>query len=309
MKNEFYYPSGDGITQIHAIEWIPEGDIKGILQICHGMCEFIDRYDDFAEYLTRSGYYVTGNDHLGHGKSVQDKDHYGYFHDSGKKECVIGDIHALRERTQKKYPDVPYFLLGHSMGSFLARKYLCLYGKGLAGAIIMGTGSQPESALKLGKILCKMLTKLRGQMHRSKFIDNMAFGSYNKRFEPARTPKDWLTKDEQIVDEYLDNPLCTFMFTVNAYYHLFSTIEFDQKESNILKIPKTLPILVTSGEQDPVGDFGKGVRQTYEAYKKAGIKDLQIKLYVNDRHEILNEKDRGIVYANILAWLEARRKI
>lgn len=307
MKNEFYYPSKDGVTEIHAIEWIPEGNIKGILQICHGMCEFIDRYDDFANYLNQNGYYVTGNDHLGHGKSVQDKDHYGYFHDPDGNKCVISDIHSLRERTQKKYPDVPYFLLGHSMGSFLARQYICLHGERLAGAIIMGTGSQPDNTLKLGMRLCRMISKFHGQMHRSKFIDNMAFGSYNKKFEPARTPNDWLTKDSQIVDTYLTNPLCTFMFTVNAYYHLFCTIQFDQQESNIQKIPKTLPILVTSGADDPVGDFGKGVQQAYDAYKKAGIKDLQIKLYENDRHEILNETDRETVYADMLAWLESKR--
>ncbi len=303
-KNDFFYPSADGNTRIHAIEWIPEGTVTGVLQICHGMCEYIDRYDGFARFLAQQGWYVTGNDHLGHGQSVTEDDRHGFFHDPDGNACVIRDIHALHEATKQKYPEIPYFLLGHSMGSFLARQYICMYGKELSGSIIMGTGSQPALTLKIGKMLCRRSAGKHGQMYRSSFIDKMAFGSYNKKFEPARTSKDWLTKDTDIVDAYLADPWCSFMFTVNAYYHMFSGIEYAQNQANINQIPKELPILVTSGADDPVGNFGKGVRPVFEAYQKAGIRDVQLKLYDGDRHEILNETDRGQVYADMLSWMK-----
>lgn len=306
MRNEFYFPSKDGKTKIHVTEWIPEGDIRAVLQICHGMCEFIGRYDNFAEFLNSHGYYVVGNDHLGHGESVVNDEDHGYFADPGGNECVISDIHTLRTITQEKYPHVPYFLLGHSMGSFLARQYICLHGSGLTGAVIMGTGSQPGIVLNLGIFLCRLSALFHGQHYRSRFINNLAFGGYNKSFEPARTSCDWLTRDQQIVDAYLDHPWCTFMFTVNAYRHMFRGIRFAQNPSNISRIPKDLPLLVTSGAEDPVGNFGKGVRQVYDTYLEAGLRDVTLTLYDNDRHEILNETDRDKVYSDLLAWMEAK---
>lgn len=307
MKNEFYFPSSDGKTKIHVTEWIPDSDIRAILQISHGMCEFIDRYSAFAEFLNGHGYYVVGNDHLGHGQSVVNDEDHGYFAEPDGNECVISDIHTLRTITREKYPNVPYFLLGHSMGSFLARQYICLHGAGITGAIIMGTGTQPGIVLNLGILLCRLSALFHGQRYRSSFINNLAFGSYNKSFEPARTSCDWLTKDPQIVDAYLKHPWCTFMFTVNAYRHMFRGIRFIQNPSNISRIPRDLPLLVTSGAEDPVGNFGKGVRQVYDAYLQAGIRDVTLRLYDNDRHEILNETDRDTVYSDILAWMESKQ--
>ncbi|MDD7389673.1 MAG: alpha/beta hydrolase [Lachnospiraceae bacterium] len=304
MKKHFTYLSSDGITNIHAIEWIPDREVKAILQISHGMVEYIDRYDDFARYLNQYGIYVTGNDHLGHGLSVQRDSLHGYFHKDKGNEYVIGDIHKLRKTAEKKYPHVPYFMLGHSMGSFLIRQYMELYGKGLSGVIIMGTGSQPVPVLIGGKILCRCIAAVKGWEYRSALIDNMAFASYNKRFEPARTDKDWLTKDETIVDAYLASPWCTFRFTVNAYYHMFRGIQFLQKKKNIQKIPQDLPLFLVSGADDPVGNFGKSVRRVYKNYKACGIQNVHMKLYADDRHEILNETDRHTVYKDILNWIE-----
>lgn len=306
MKKEFYYQSKDGCTQIHAIEWIPEGEVKAVLQIAHGMVEFIDRYDRFANFLTSQGFYVVGNDHLGHGKSVSDESQLGYFAKKDGNLCVIGDIHQLREDTIKKYPDVPYFLLGHSMGSFLARQYIEMYGDGLKGAIIMGTGSQPNSTLKMGMNLTSLMMKIKGDHHRSKLVNNMALGSYNKSFEPSRTKNDWLTKDEKIVDAYEANPLNQFMFTVNGYNNMFKGMLFAQTKENLDKIPKELPILVVSGENDPVGEFGKGPKTVAETYKNIGIKDVTLKLYPDDRHEILNELDKETVDKDLLQWMEER---
>ena len=306
MKQDFYYLSKDGRTQIHASEWIPAGKPRAILQICHGMVEYIGRYAEFARFLADAGFYVTGNDHLGHGESVTSDEMHGFFHKEHGNEYVIGDIHTLRQTTEKKYSGVPYFMLGHSMGAFLLQQYIEMYGAGLKGAIIMGTGSQPPMVLKAGRLLCRTLAAFKGQMYRSTMVNNTAFGSYNKRFEPARTTHDWLTKDENIVDQYLADPWCTFMFTVNAYYHMFGGIEYLQKKEHIAQIPRELPLLVVSGAEDPVGDFGKGVQKAYESYKAAGIRDLSLKLYPGDRHEILNELDRQQVYQDLLDWMATR---
>lgn len=307
MKQEFTYPSRDGLTQIHAVEWKPDGEAKAVLQMCHGMVEYIDRYDAFARFLNEHGYYVVGHDHLGHGASVRSDELHGYFHETRGNECVIGDIHKLRLMTREKYPDIPYFMLGHSMGSFLVRQYMELHGEGLSGVIVMGTGSQPTAVLGAGRMLCRMIAAVKGWTYRSALIDNMAFASYNKKFEPSRTDKDWLTKDEKIVDAYRAHPWCTFRFTVNAYYHMFRGIQFAQKKENIRRIPADLPLFLVAGADDPVGNFGKSVKQVYEGYRECGIKDVSMKLYENDRHEILNETDREIVFADILAWMEEKQ--
>lgn len=306
MKQEFYYPSKDGLTQIHAVEWIPETEVRGVLQIAHGMVEFIDRYDRFATFMASCGFYVVGNDHLGHGKSVTDESELGYFAAKDGNLCVIGDMQKLREDTVKKYPAVPYFLLGHSMGSFLSRQFIEKYGEGLDGAIIMGTGYQPTATLKLGIGLTSFIGKIKGDHYRSKMVNNTALGSYNSSFKPARTKSDWLTKDDEIVDAYEANPLNQFTFTVNGYNNMFRGILDAQKKENLEKIPKDLPILVVSGENDPVGEFGKGPATVADIYRETGIRDVTLKLFPNDRHEILNELDRETVDRYILNWIEAR---
>ena len=305
MKQEFYYPSRDGKTQIHAIEWIPEGEMKGVLQICHGMVEYINRYDEFAEFMAGHGYYVTGHDHLGHGKSIQTEEDLGYFNEIRGNQYVIGDIHKLRELTMKKHPGVPYYMLGHSMGSFLLREYLTMYGTGLAGAIIMGTGYQGALVLNAGQLVCKVIAVFKGWKYRSKFVDNLSFGSYNKKFEPAETTKDWITSDKERKKKYVDDPLCSYMFTLGAYYQMFEGMKVLTRKDSIARIPKELPILFVSGVDDPVGAFGKGVIKVYEKYKSAGIHNLSIHLYKGDRHEILNEVNRKDVYEDLRRWIES----
>lgn len=308
MKQHFYYPSKDGQTQIHAIEWIPEGSVKAVLQISHGMVEYIDRYHEFAEYLSSRGFYVVGQDHLGHGESVLTEEQHGYFHETNGNEYVIGDIHTLRQLTASKYPNLPYFMLGHSMGSFLTRQYITLHGDGLTGVIIMGTGNQPLALVKLGKLLCRLVASVKGWSYRSTFVNNMAFGGYNRKFQPARTNMDWISRSTENVDRYLKDPWCTFVFTVNAYYHMFSGMEQLLTSKNFTKIPRELPVFFVAGKDDPVGDFGKGVTAVYKKYKNSGFKDVKLKLYEHDRHEILNEPDRKHVYQDIYKWLEQRRR-
>lgn len=308
MRDEFYFPSKDGNTEIHTIEWKPEGEVKAVLQLCHGMVEYIRRYDEFAEFMCSRGYYVVGNDHLGHGKSVQSKSEYGFFNEKYGNACVIGDMHTLRQRTMKKYPDVPYFILGHSMGSLLVRQYIQMYGNGLSGAALLGVVSDRKKAVLLcGKQLCRLMAALRGWHYRSRFIDGMVFGSYNKKFKPARTRVDWMTSDREHLDAYVADPLCSFVFTVNAYYSLFTGMLNIEKKENIDMIPKTLPVLFAAGTDDPVGNFGKGVRKICDRYKTAGLQDVTLKLYAGDRHELLNETDRQQVYQDLFDWLEVKR--
>ena len=306
MKKEHYFQSSDEKTSLHAIVWEPEGSVKAVLQITHGMVEFIDRYDRFARMLNEHGFCVCGFDLLGHGLSVTSEEELGFFRHPDGNRAVIEDIRHLQCIMKRRYPDVPYFMLGHSMGSFFTREYIEFFGDSLNGAIIMGTGSQPAAVVAAGKAMCRAQAAVHGWHYRSAAIDAMAFGSYNKDFEPARTHVDWLTKDEAIVDAYIANPLNTFRFTVNGYYTMFTAIGMAQDPDKIAMIPKDLPILLVSGDRDPVGGMGKGVQQAYDAYKEAGIVNVQMHLFENDRHEILNETDYGKVDEYILSWLQQR---
>lgn len=305
-KREFTYPSADGKTKIHAVEWRPkQGEVRGVLQMIHGMVEFIDRYEEFAEFLTDQGFVVAGNDHLGHGASVVSKEEYGFFCEKDGNTAVLKDIHRLKRMTEKRWPKAPYYMLGHSMGSFLLRQYLCIRGDELDGAIIMGTGTKPVAVLKLGRGLCRGMAAIFGWHHRSLFIDRMAFGGYNKHFKPARTVADWLTKEEAIVDRYLADERCTFRFTLNAYYNMFYSIEQASAKENLRRMPKDLPVLFVAGEEDPVGNFGTGVEEVRRQFQFAGMRKVSQKLYKTDRHEILNESDREVVYRDLADWLNA----
>lgn len=305
MRLDRKFRSSDGKTDIHVLLWQPEGEIRGVLQIVHGMCEFAERYDEFAAFLAGQGFVVCANDHLGHGRSVTGEGELGFFRMKDGDGALISDMRKLHVIMKKKYPDVPYYMLGHSMGSFLTRQYMELYGQELAGVIISGTGSYPHAVVGFGKRLCRCFAMVKDWHYRSRFIENMAKGSYNKAFEPVRTPYDWLTRDESIVDRFASDPLNTFIFTVNGYYTMFTAIEKAQNRKLIAGIPKNLPILLVSGTMDPVGSFTKGVKTAYEALKKAGISDVQMHLFEGDRHEILNELDREDVYQYLLDWLNA----
>ncbi|CUX37416.1 alpha/beta fold hydrolase [Clostridium sp. C105KSO13] len=307
MKDEFYFPSKDGNTEIHTVEWKPEGKVRAVLQICHGMIEYVNRYDEFAKFLCGHDYYVVGNDHLGHGKSIQSKKEYGYFNEKYGNACILGDMHTLRQRTMKKYPGVPYFMLGHSMGSALVRQYVQMYGNGLSGIILIGVVADHKPAqLRFARHMCRIMAAFRGWHYRSKFMEKLTLGSYNKSYRPARTRADWITSDERLLDDYVADPLCSFMFTVNAYYHMFSGMRQIQKKESFYMIPKTLPMLIAAGDEDPAGGFGKGVRRIYEKYKSAGIQDVTLRLYSGDRHELLNESDRTQVFEDLLGWMEGK---
>ncbi len=306
MKQEFYYPSGDGQTKIHGIVWRPETDVKAVLQICHGMVEYIDRYNDFAQYLAERGVCVVGHDHLGHGKSVQSEEYLGFFHESHGNKYVITDIHRLRRMTEKDYAGVPYFMMGHSMGSFLLRQYLTMRAEGLAGAIIMGTGYMPHGLLAAGQMVCRTIAAVKGWQYRSEFMNQLGMGGYNKQFEPSESTKDWITSDEEMRKKYEADPLCSFTFTVNGYYQMFEGMKVLTKKNAMDKIPGSLPVLFVSGAEDPVGSNGEGVARVFRKYERAGIQDVKMKLYTKGRHEILNESNREQVYEDLYQWMDDR---
>ena len=305
-KKEFFYKSSDGKTQIRAMRWDPEGKPKGILQIIHGMVEFIERYDGFATFMAEHGWLVTGEDHLGHGKSVVDEDHHGFFGKEGNA-CIIADIHHLRKMIHEEFPDVPYTMLGHSMGSFLIRQYITEqdadYAKGLSGVIVMGTGWQPNAVLHFGKLVARM-NGLKKVGARAKLIDKLSFGDNLKKIENPKYVADWLTKDEEIVKWYMNEPWCQFNFTPNGYFHMFDGMLKAHDKKRMSKLPAHLPILITSGAEDPVGAWGEGVRKAFMVYSENTPCDVSIKIYDDDRHEILNETDKDQVYEDMLEFLD-----
>ncbi|MBP3604353.1 MAG: lysophospholipase [Lachnospiraceae bacterium] len=307
-KEEFTFDSRDGISKIHAVRWIPEGDIVCILQIVHGMAEYIERYEEVAQYFAERGILVTGEDHLGHGKSVSEGGTYGYFCKRDPATVIVRDVHRLKKMTQEAYPGVPYVILGHSMGSYMLRNYLFRYGTGIQGAILCGTGSMPQGIISAAKVLAKIQELVLGGKHVAKRLDNMAFGAYNKRLQPERTDKDWLCTDEKVVDIYKNDSLCGFTFTVNGFQTMFEIITRLNKEENLSKMPKNLPVYFIAGEEDPVGDYGEGVKKAYHDFENAGMENLSIKLYPGDRHEILNEKDKDQVYEDVYSFIMDRVK-
>ncbi|MBE5851851.1 MAG: alpha/beta hydrolase [Lachnospiraceae bacterium] len=307
-KEEFHFPSSNKEFLIHAQKWIPEqAEYKGILQIHHGMTEYIDRYDEFATFLAENGYLVVGHDHAGHGKSVRTDADYGYFGYGNTKypsDVLVNDIHSLRTMIQKQYQGLPYYMLGHSMGSFMLRKYITIHAdEALTGVVIVGTGDEKAAGAAL--VLTKLLKKWKGEMYRSPFIKQLTYTKAYQEFDLTNQDvgNNWLSKNEENVKEYWLRKECMFTFTLNAYQGLFEAVQYSGKEANVAKTPKQLRLLIISGDRDPVGNMGQGVRNVYERFLKAGMKDVTMKLYKDDRHEILNELDREIVYQDILDWL------
>ena len=302
--NDIFYPSHDGKTTIHACIWRPEGEIKGVVQIIHGMCEYAERYTPFARFLNEHGYLVCAEDHLGHGKSVTAESELGYFNKQRSTKMVLDDIRALHLAVKKQTEGKPYFVLGHSMGSFICRKYISLYGSELDGAIVMGTGFQSALTLNFALALVRLSALFCGWHHRSKFILNLAFSSYNKRFKPAKTKNDWLSKDEENVARYEADPLCGFRFTNNGYHFLFSMLKDVCSHKTIEAVPKDLPVYFVAGSDDPVGSYGKGVKKIKKKFVEADIHDVSLTLYEGGRHEILNDFCKEQVQSDILEFIE-----
>ncbi len=303
VRNEFTFPSADGKTAVHAVEWLPEGRPRAVLQISHGVAEYILRYEPFAEYLTARGFAVAGHDHLGHGGSVAPGGARLYFGPRGSWEWVVDDIYTRFGLLKKQFPGIPHFLLGHSMGSFLVRTYLIRCPGTVDGAVIMGTGQMPAALVAGGRAAAALERRRVGEDRSSPMVDKLAFGGYNRRFAPNRTGFDWLSLNEENVDRYIADPLCGGNATVGLFRELLRGLRFIAKPENLKRMNANTPVLFISGAMDPVGDCGRGVRRAYRSFKKAGARDVSIRLYPELRHEILNEACREEVYRDLYLWL------
>ena len=304
-KEEFYYASRDELSQIHAVRYTPE-DVEPwcVLQIVHGMAEHIEIYEAFAKFLTDRGIVVTGESHLGHGKSVGEGQLQGYFCKMDPATVVVRDVHRLKKMTESIYPNLPYFILGHSMGSFITRNYISRYGTGIEGAIIMSSGVMPGGMIKAAKAAMNIIGKVYGEKHVSKFCDNLAFGNYNARIENPKTSVDWLTTDEREVQKYIDDPMCGFTFTINGFKGLMELMFRAQAPEYLEKVPKELPLYVIAGLEDPVGSYGLVVTELPKLLAQFGVTNVEAKGYKNARHEILNDACRQEVMEDIYAWLK-----
>ncbi len=304
MKEEFFIPSADGKRKVHGFWWIPEGKVRAVVQLVHGMVEHIGRYDAFARYLNQQGFAVIGHDHLGHGESVLGPEDYGFFSEKMGKVALLKDMYHVTRMAKGRYPTLPVFVLGHSMGSFFLRRYLTIYGDKIDGAIIMGTGWEPLGAVRFGRILAKVLMVVRGGHFRSQLVNGLALGSYVGKFGGKRRPGSWLSRNEENVRAYREDAHCQFRFTVSAYHDFFSVLEDLAKKKNFDRIPRNLPVLLVSGMDDALGGFTKKVLRVYNEFVELGMEDVDVRFYKDDRHEILNELDRDAVYEDIRDWLE-----
>ena len=306
-KTDFTFLSSDGKTRLHGISWEPE-DITpvAVLQIVHGVAEHIDRYDGFARFLNGHGVIVVGHDHLGHGKSLPEGGTPVYFGRGNTWDTPVDDIYVLHTRLKERYPQLPLLLMGHSMGSFLSRTYLIRYPGTVRAAILMGTGWQSGAVLRSGLALAGVL-KRRDPAAVSDMVTELAFGAYNKAFKPNRTAFDWLSADAENVDAYIADPMCGHDATVGLFYEMLRGIRFNQRRDNLDKMDKKTPVLLISGQDDPVGAMGEGVRRTYQEFRLAGVKDCTLKLYHGARHELLNERVwQDTVYQDIWSWMEGK---
>ncbi|MBP3782301.1 MAG: lysophospholipase [Butyrivibrio sp.] len=304
-KEELTYKSRDRQTMLHAIRWIPEGEPVAILQIIHGMQEYVDRYDEFANYLAERGILVIGNDHLGHGGSVGENGTKGFFCKEDPATVLVRDAHRLKKMTQEDYPGIPCFILGHSFGSFVAREYITRYGTGIKGAIIQGTAFMPTGTVKSLSGLVSFLQFILGEKTRSTMVNNMAFKGYLKRIPNPRTKFDWLSHNEESIDKYIADPFCNFVFTLNGFKTMAELLKRVQDVEKMEDIPKNLPILITGGKEDPVGSYGDALKRLYTIYtNELHIENVELKLYDGMRHELQQEIGRETVFEDQYNWLK-----
>ena len=305
LTKEYSFESKSGLCNIYAQSIAPMdyGSVKGVVQIAHGMAEHGGRYGELAARLCKAGYAVFISDHVGHGKSVSSDEMLGYFGKKNGYMNFVEDCKQLTDIAKSEYKGLPFIFFGHSMGSFVAREYTAHYGNEIDGAVYCGT-SGPNPGASVGGMLANMIASRKGEMYRSEFINNMAFGTYGKRTE-KRTPFDWLTKDTKVVDKYIEDKYCGFLFTATGYRDLFNLLSSVSAKKWYTSVPTELPILLMSGEDDPVGAYGKGVKQVFSMLKETKHKNVTINLYPGDRHEIHNELDKDKVISDLIAWLDS----
>lgn len=301
----FHYPSARDGCSIHALEWAPEGPPRGIVHLVHGISEHIGRYDETARFLAEHGFLVCGEDHLGHGRTVTDGS-YGFFAPENGWTLAARDVRALRKLEGARHPNLPYFLLGHSMGSFLTRTYLILWPGTVSGAVLMGTGQEPAPLVALGKRISALECRRLGPRGVSPLVHTLSLGAYNRRFRPSRTPSDWLSRDPAEVDAFLADPLCQSRPTVSLFRDMMGGLQLIARRDQLARMDPSVPVCFLSGQEDPVGGMGRGVEQVVRMFQDAGCRDLSLHLYPGARHELFHEQNRREVWADLLDWLENR---
>lgn len=310
-QKEFYnFNSKDGQSVIHCVKWVPDSEPKAVLQLVHGMVEYIERYDEFATYLADKGYLVVGHDHIGHGHSVANDDELGIMLGNHPSDIMVEDIYTHYSLTKKSYPAIPYFILGHSMGSYMLRKFLSVktvYLDDLAGAIIMGTGQESSFTCNGGLALIKLMSLIKGKNYRSTLVRDLSYSKPYQQYDcyGKDYANSWLSKNIKDVETYYHDPYCTFLFSLNAYKGLVEATKYACSKESVANMRKSLPILFVSGDADPVGNLGVGTKAAADMFVAAGFKDVTTKLYTGDRHEILHEIDRDQVFEDIWGWLES----
>ncbi|WP_315120339.1 alpha/beta hydrolase [uncultured Clostridium sp.] len=305
MKTKaFTFKAIDG-ARIFVYQWLPDNieNAKGVVQIAHGMAEHAKRYERFAKELVQEGYIVYANDHRGHGRTAANEDEIGFFGEENGWNLVLSDFYRLSIIIQEKHSELPHFVFGHSMGSFITRVFIQKYNHNLKGVVICGTGMKNALELDMGRLLAKAQGRIHGKNKRSILIDKLSFGKFNSSFQENRTISDWLTRDEKEVDKYIEDPLCGKVPTHQFFCDLFQGIKEANGNKVINNTPKSLPILMISGDSDPVGGNGRDVIKLYNLYRKAGVKDISLKLYKDARHELLNEINRDEISRDIIMWL------
>ena len=303
---DFYFQSSTGRTSIHALKCVPDSKPRAVVQIAHGIAEHIDRYRPFMEFLADKGFVVAGNDHLGHGKSIRVPEEQGFFAEKDGWWRVVDDMDKLHDIMSNEYPELPYVLFGHSMGSFLTRTYLIKHPDKYDGVILSGTGHQSPALVLGGNAAASVMAKLNGAMSDGAKLDLLAFGTYLNKIENPRTKFDWLSRDTEQVDKYIADPLCGFVGKIGLYRDMMQGIKFITDKKNIAQMNKEKPVYFMSGDGDPVGDYGKGVERAYKAFCDAGLHDVFMRLYPGGRHEMLNETNKEQVYQDILSWLNEK---
>ena len=292
MRTDFYCDSLGG-GKIHGCRWTPEGEVKAVVQFVHGIAEYVERYDDFANYLNTKGILVVAEDHMGHGKSICDVTPRGCF--AGGWQTAVKDTYRLLKNTMEEFSGVPYILFGHSMGSFMARTILARYPD---------SGWMPGAVIGAGKALATMICKKNGEQNPSDLLQSMMFGGYNKKIEHPRTASDWLSRDNRIVDAYVADPLCGFVPSAGLVRDMMTGLQYIQDPKNLDAMKKDLPVFFIAGGDDPVGGYGAGVRQAAAEFEKHGMEQVDVKIYPLCRHEIHNEINRQEVYDDVAMWIE-----
>lgn len=306
MKENFFMNSSDGKNDLHGMIFLPEGEPKAVVQIIHGMGQYIGKYEPFANFLTSKGFAVYGIDVVGHGGSAATQEDLGHFADKGGKGILLTDQHSLLMKIKQDYPGKKVFLIGHSMGSFILRRFLAVWGKEIDGAVIVGTGNVPQWECRVGKFAAFIARSIKGPRYRSKTVSWLATGYYAEEFYSRKKKGSWLTRDKKCADAYRNDPRCNYMLTVSACHTIISLMEDCATKKNNKRIPTTLPILFVSGMDDPVGAYSEGVLQVYNQFVSLGFKDIDVMLYNKNRHNILDDLDKETVFADIEDFISQR---